>query len=330
MSRARTASVVLAAAVLALGAAAPDLARAAGPALLALGIAAGVPHGALDAVVPAWAAGRRARRSAVVLTALAYAAAVLAALALHAALPLATTVALLGLAVVHFGQADAVDERAEGLGVAWRAAGVLAAGAPAVVLPVALWRSDTDPVLAALAPALPHLLGPALRTALLAVVVAAVVATASRQVRAGRPLRAVEAALPAAMFAVVSPYAAFGVWFGGWHSLRHLARLAALAPAATSGERVRVLVRSAALPTAGGLVLLAALVGTGAPVAAALLGLLALTVPHAVVVARLDRATLRRRRQPAVPALPSLGGRSARLRPRKTARTSSPRLTTTS
>jgi hypothetical protein len=67
-------------------------------------------------------------------------------------------------------------------------------------------------------------------------------------------------------------------------------RLLDLQPDGDLRRRLRRLTRSAVAPTAAALVGLAALVAVGRDVpAAVLVVLLALTVPHAVVVARLGR-----------------------------------------
>jgi hypothetical protein len=106
---------------------------------------------------------------------------------------------------------------------------------------------------------------------------------------------------------VVHPFAAFGVYFGLWHALRHGARLVELAagddPLRAGLRRVTV---QALLPTAGALAFLAAVVATAryAPpslatglLAAELATLVGLTFPHAIVVGALDRR-LRRGRPP--------------------------------
>jgi Brp/Blh family beta-carotene 15,15'-monooxygenase len=96
---------------------------------------------------------------------------------------------------------------------------------------------------------------------------------------------------------------AVGLYFCLWHSVRHIARLVALdAPAASAlatGRRwpaVRRFARDAAPLTAGALVVFAALYlavptdGSLAGLVAVYLVLLAvLTLPHVVVVTRMDR-----------------------------------------
>lgn len=329
MTSARTGSLAAVGSVLALGAAAPDLARAAGPALLAVGVVVGVPHGALDHLVPSWLDRQQDRPTAerlrrVAATVLLYLAAVGGTLAAYVAAPVAITAGLLLLSVVHFGLGDLGYDREAGVrrGTVAGTLAVVAAGGVPVVLPISLHAGRTDSVLSQLAPALPALLSPAVRIALLAVVLVAAAATAAHALVQRRPVGALEVAAVVALFAVVPPLTAFGVWFGGWHSVRHLARLLHHVPGSTTAERRRTAVRAAALPTAGGLALLGALAAGRAPVGASLLGLLALTVPHAVVVAQLDR---RAGAQP-VGAVE----RSARLRPRNSTSTSLPRRTVTS
>ncbi len=96
-----------------------------------------------------------------------------------------------------------------------------------------------------------------------------------------------------ALFLAAPPLVAFGVYFGAWHALRHTRRLVDfLAPGGERRAQALAFVRAAALPTLGALGVLAALwtmrshagiVATGVSL------LLALTFPHVVVVAALDR-----------------------------------------
>ena len=99
---------------------------------------------------------------------------------------------------------------------------------------------------------------------------------------------------------VVPPLAAFGVWFGCWHAVRHVARVVAEDPgnradlvAGRLGRPLRRFAGQAALPTVVVIVVLAllwsaaggwrAFVATDVPVLAAL------TLPHVLVVGWLDR-----------------------------------------
>lgn len=120
-------------------------------------------------------------------------------------------------------------------------------------------------------------------------------AAAVLALRAGRPGIAAEVLLVAAVLAVAPPAAAFGAYFGGWHAVRHTARLLALTPAGPGRDApAQVLARfarAAALPSAAALAVLALLWSRRqvADPAAAVAVLLALTFPHAAVVGWLDR-----------------------------------------
>jgi Brp/Blh family beta-carotene 15,15'-monooxygenase len=108
-----------------------------------------------------------------------------------------------------------------------------------------------------------------------------------------------------ACFLVVPPVLAVGAYFSAWHSLRHVARLVAVddddATALATGNSLRALggfARDAAPLTAGALVVVAGL-HLAVPITPDTLPLLVglylvtiavLTLPHAVVVARMDRA----------------------------------------
>lgn len=120
-------------------------------------------------------------------------------------------------------------------------------------------------------------------------------AAAVLALRAGRPGIAAEVLLVAAVLAVAPPAAAFGAYFGGWHALRHTARLLALTPAgpgrAAPAQVLARFARAAALPSAAAFAVLALLWSRREVTdpAAAVAVLLALTFPHAAVVSWLDR-----------------------------------------
>ena len=111
--------------------------------------------------------------------------------------------------------------------------------------------------------------------------------------------------------AVLPPLAAFAAWFAGWHAVRHTARLVALDPRSAADLALgEVRPATAALrPGRGaaerrracsGRLALAAVAGlTGG----LLVALLALTVPHTAVVARLGAV-----RAGAGRAVPAAGG----------------------
>ena len=168
------------------------------------------------------------------------------------------------------------------------------------MLPLVAHPDAVAPVLALLVPGssgrLPARVAPLLTASALAVVGVAIAVRVAR----GRRASAAELALLAAAATLVPPLAAFGAYFGGWHSVRHVARLLAEDPANTAdlgaGRLARPVgrfARSAALPTAAALAtvlgLWALAGGWQAFVAADLLVLAALTAPHLIVIAWLDR-----------------------------------------
>ncbi len=131
---------------------------------------------------------------------------------------------------------------------------------------------------------------------------AAVVAIAAAA-RAERRAVVVDVLLVGALGLLAPPLVAFAVWFAGWHSLRHCARLLTVDPRSAGlladgrpGAAVRALARLALWPTLAAVAALAALlVATAAAadpaqaVGGTLLVLLALTVPHMLVVLGLDQ-----------------------------------------
>jgi Brp/Blh family beta-carotene 15,15'-monooxygenase len=291
----------------------PAIARAA-VGIAVGGALVGLPHGAVDHVVPGWLSSRPLppRSLAALLSGYLTVVAV-GAVALRLA-PTATLVVFLAVAGWHFGRGE-VAAAAEAAGRPIPGAGeelltTLAHGLVTVALPLAAHPQVSRPVLAALAPGLPSPAAGLGVTAAAVIVVIAAVATV-RLVAGGRRVEAAELVLLTATFAVVHPFAVFGVYFGLWHALRHTARLVDLAAAdAAVRVGVRRLAVQAALPTVGALTVLAGvwvtarLAGTSAPGASSLLPaelatLAALTFPHAGVVTLLDEARRRTSRRPA-------------------------------
>ena len=278
-------SVGLVAAAATAGALASAAAAEAGPALLVTAGLLGLPHGAVDHLALGWVRGRTGPAQPSVL--FAYAAAALVAAVAALAAPLPALLLLLALSVAHFAEGEAAFDRLRGgAGLRLPAA---ALGTAVVALPLVLRPAAARTMLIALDPALPVVLAgarlPLLVGTALLVTVGLVVA-----LRGGQRTAATELAVVAVAAALGPPLVVFAAWFAGWHAPRHLVRLAALEPSGDGRERVRRLARGAALPTAfaaAGLAGLALLLG-GLP-AAVLIVLLALTVPHAAVVAQLDR-----------------------------------------
>jgi Brp/Blh family beta-carotene 15,15'-monooxygenase len=300
LHRAAAASTLALAAVPALHLLGPD--RAATSLLpLLLGLLIGLPHGAVDHLVPAWVSVRARPPRARLLLLAGYAGAAAAALGVVLAAPLPMFLAFLGLTVVHFGTGDVafLAER-DGRRPRFAVHRVLALGGPPVVLPLVLHAPTVDPLLDAVAPGAAAALGPGIRGAALGLLLVAVLLAAVGDLRAGRRRDAGALALLVGVFAVAPPLLAFGAYFGAWHALRHTARLLLADPANAGdlaagrlGAPLRRFARAAAVPTAAalaGLALLAAL-GSAEILPAAFAVLIALTIPHMALVAWWDRRT---------------------------------------
>ena len=294
-------SVALLGALLAASLAAPGAVAAAAPWLLVAGILAGVPHGAVDHLVPLWTARWPAAALAV---AAAYLVAVGIVVAVLLRWPGPTLLAFLALSAWHFGTGEAefaAERDGTAIGRAARWAAVVGVGLPVIAVVLLGDPARTGDVLAALDVTGWPLDSPVLRAAVLAAAVTGVFAAAGLALRAGRPGVAAEVLLVAAVLAAAPPAAAFGAYFGGWHAVRHTARLLALAPVMPGREApAQVLARvarAAALPSAAAFAVLALLWSRREVTdpAAAVAVLLALTFPHAAVVTWLDR------RHPAAP-----------------------------
>ena len=268
---------------------APGALTTAGPALLVVAGVLGLPHGAVDHLAWGWAQGQTRPRVEVVAG---YALAAALAVGVALLVPVPALLALLALSVAHFAEGEVGWHRLRGEQACWPAGA--AAGLAVVSLPLLLRPEDVRPLLSALNPGLPGvLLAPGVRAPVLVLTALVVVAGAVSARRS--PARLGELVLIVAVAVVLPPLAAFAAWFAGWHAVRHTARLVALNPRSSDelsagqiAAPLRRFARDAALPTLAALVgtaLLAALLGlTGG----LLVALLALTVPHTAVVARLS------------------------------------------
>jgi len=305
-----------------------------------LGLLLGLPHGAVDHLVPAWIRARRIPLPATAALLAGYVATAAVMFVLLRRYPLPGLLVFLAASLLHFGTGEVHYDRLRndpapfrrlrpptaGARVRTAAAAalqVLGWGGTSVLLPLACWPAQVRPVLEALAPGSGRLLlAPDVRHAAAAVVLAAagLVARALRQ-RRYRP--AAELTLLVAVFLLVPPLVAFAGYFGAWHSTRHIVRLLAADPANTGdlaagrlAPALRRFARAAAWPTAAALLALLALVaathGAQAYLAADLTLLAALTAPHMLLVGWLDRQ--RTRSTPAGTARPPLG----RIRPGRT------------
>ncbi len=310
------------AAALALGAqlVAPAVVERYALAPLLLGIVLiGLPHGALDHLVPARIGLAWARRPLPYAGFLAlYLAAVVAYGLVWWTAPTVAFVGFLALTVWHWGQGDQrfleLFHGRRRTGAAGSLGTILTRGALPILVPVLAFPAAADDLFRrasgalGLDPAGWSLGDPRVRIALavlLLALLAGYLPTALRAARdrAGAWIDLGEVGLLVAFFALVPAYAAIGVYFLAWHSLRHLARLLLLRPndaeAVRRGRLARPVGRLARdlLPiTVAALAILAGLAAWARPnlssvddvVALYLVLISALTVPHAAVVASMD------------------------------------------
>jgi Brp/Blh family beta-carotene 15,15'-monooxygenase len=268
-------------AVVLVGLLAPRFAAAAGPAVLVVAGVLGLPHGAVDHLAVGWRRGLPGHPHPGLL--LGYAVAAVAAAALAVAEPAPAVLVLLVLSAAHFAEGEcAFDRLRGGAGLVLPAAAV---GTWMVVGPLLLRPVQARPLLVSLDPALPSQLASA-RLTVLVLATLLVLAGVGVALRAGSWMTAIEVALVVLATAVAPALLVFGAWFAGWHASRHLVRLAALQPDGDGRTRARALARGAAGPTAVAITGVVALVlMTGGLSSGLLVALLALTVPHAAVVA---------------------------------------------
>jgi Brp/Blh family beta-carotene 15,15'-monooxygenase len=275
--------------------------------VLAGGLLVGLPHGAVDHLVPEWLLGQRLSvgQAAAGLTVYVGMAAGFFWLLRVAPLPSASLFLLVSAA--HFGAGDVefhALRRAET--PRYRLIAVAAFGLPPVALPIAVHAAQVEPVLTALAPGLGALVAPEVRLLLLAVTLVSVIVTIAPAWRAGDRRVVLDLVVLVTVFVIAPPLVAFAAYFGFWHAARHIARLLSLDPRnagdLATGSIARPLLRFARLaawPTAASLAVLGGLwwgAGGAQGLVSAHLGLLAaLTMPHVAVVSWLDRAGRRGR-----------------------------------
>lgn len=269
-----------------------------------LGFLAGVPHGAVDHLM----AKRLTGGTPILVVASVYAGTASAAWVLmqHGG-PVALLVVVV-MSALHFGLGEL--EVARQL-TGWRpsrlaAAAIVVAGSGALMLPLARSGDQLAGVATAVSPGLAALISAAsVQTGLVVTWVVAACIAVIASLLSGHRAVALDIVLIGALGLVAPPLVAFAVWFGGWHALRHTARMLTVEPGCaallTDGRRQAAtlrLVRLAALPSLAALTAVVALgwLTVAAPDPTALLAevlrlLLALTVPHMMVVLWLDRAT---------------------------------------
>ncbi|MFT4890927.1 MAG: Brp/Blh family beta-carotene 15,15'-monooxygenase [Halobacteriales archaeon] len=289
--------------------------------LLASAVVFGVPHGALDHLVPGRLRhGGVDRRSVAAVVGL-YAVLGVAYVLGWFVAPVVAFGAFILLTWVHWGQGDlhALLALADADHLPTRghraATAAVRGGLPMLVPLVAFpdrYRAVATAVIGAFGSEpteLAALFAPTTRAAVGLGLAAVAVATLGLgffrgNARRGWAIDAGETGVLAAYFAVVPPVLAIGLYFTVWHSLRHVARLAVADPESAAelragriGRPVARFARDAAPATVGALALFAPLwwlvPGTpdGLPAYAGLyLVLIAvLTLPHVVLVAWMDR-----------------------------------------
>lgn len=273
---------------------------------LAAGLVIGLPHGAVDHLVPEWLLGRRVPRTTMLVLLAAYVGTAAAFFAAMTFAPAPAGLVFLLVSIVHFGCGDVAFTAARaGRAPRFRPHLVLGFGAPPLLLPVALWPEPARAVLEGFAPGLAVLLTPGVRATLLAVVLLTAAAAAVSVLRLGDRRSAGEIALLVVVFAVTPPLLAFAAYFGAWHAARHVARLLSADPANAGalaaghlGRPLARFARQAFLPTVASVTVLGLLwwgAGGAEGFVAAHLGLIAaLTMPHVAVVAALDRTERQR------------------------------------
>ena len=267
-------------------------AGAAGPALVVVAGVLGMPHGAVDHLAMGWSRGGRGPAdgplggaSPVMLVGYAVLAVGVAWAALVFTVPV--VLGLLVLSGVHFAEGEIAFDRLRG-GVGSVLTGA-ALGTAIIAGPVLLRPDAVRPVLDALDPGLAPVLA-VLRIPVLLLTGALVVAGAASAIRRRSWPAVGELTVVVLAGLLAPPLLVFAVWFGAWHAPRHLVRLLELEGSGDTRERMLRLARAAVLPTGAALAGLVVLVAiSGSVPAAVLVVLLALTVPHAAVVARMGR-----------------------------------------
>ncbi|OFE15032.1 hypothetical protein BA895_07825 [Humibacillus sp. DSM 29435] len=277
-----------------------------------VGALAGLPHGAVDHLLPGWlfldaaetSEGQRRRVGArdVVLLLVGYlvSAGVMGILLVLAPAP--TLIAFLVVAGGHFGWGEVTagaDRTGTRIGLSpVSVLHALAVGLVTVGLIVWSQPDDTDPIVRAMSPTVADLALSSRSAGLASVVVVVGAATAALLWRR-QGHQAFELVLLALVFATCPPLAAFGVYFGLWHAVRFTGRLVdavrlhdGLVSRVDHGgaAALRHLMRLSVAPTAVALVAVGVIISLSGVVTiqAQVAVLLAVTFPHAAVVAWLD------------------------------------------
>jgi len=273
----------------------------------------GLPHGALDHLVPARLRDEPPDLRSVGRVIAVYTIPVVAYAAVWFVLPAVAFAFFIALTLYHWGQGDLHASlaflRTNAESRAGRAATLVARGSLPMLAPLVFFPGEYEEVADAVigvfdtrgASSVAFAFEPTFGVAVLAFLFAACAATVYFSRSA---FEAGELLLLGVYFATVPPVLAIGFYFCFWHSTRHIARLLALDPVASehveSGDATGVFVRfvhDATPLTVAALVLFGGLWYVASPpltlegfFAVYLVLLAALTLPHAGVVTLMDRA----------------------------------------
>ncbi len=260
--------------------------------LVVAGLLAALPHGAVDHLAPRWRSTERAVPVMVLIAG--YVLLALVAWGLLRAWPLVGLVTLLVVSVVHFGLGEATFHALRvGSRRASRGAG-LSLALVAVTLPLLTHAAAAAPYLHAMAPSWDGRLSPVWEESLVLGVLAVALLSALAALLGGQRLVAAEILLLVILALAAPPAVAVATYVGWWHGMRHTAVLVTEERAVTGRRAVRSLVRRGAAPTtAAALTVLGLWLWAGGDalsfVSEQIWLLAALTVPHGLVVAWLDR-----------------------------------------
>jgi Brp/Blh family beta-carotene 15,15'-monooxygenase len=275
--------------------------------LLAGLVVIGMPHGAVDNLVPGRLLGRPLTRRQMAAFLTGYVLLAAAGVALWLANPSVAVVALLAVAALHWGQGEvwfliyglgrSRPRDALSYGSLIAARGLVPVLGPIVAHPAAFQRAlhgALKPFGAGGLNLAPHGAGDVIAVAVLVLAIAAALMAAWRDGPQHRGRDIAELAGLALFVLIAPPVLAIGTYFVAWHSVRHVARLAALDDPPRS---VPDLVRDAAPNTAialGAIVLLAIVLAVDTASAAALAGVslavvFGLTLPHTLLISWMDR-----------------------------------------
>lgn len=260
--------------------------------IVVAGLLVALPHGAVDHLAPRWRSTERA--VPVVVLVAGYVVLALVSWGLLRAWPLVGLVILLVLSVVHFGLGEATFHGLRsGSGRASRGAG-LSLALVAVILPLLTHAAAAAPYLHAMVPSWDGRLGPAWEKGLVVGVLSVALLTALTALLGGQRIVAAEILLLVILAVAAPPAVAVATYVGWWHAVRHTAVLVTEERALTGRRAVGSLVQRAAAPTtAAALTLVGLWLWAGGDamsfVSEQIWLLAALTVPHGLVVAWLDR-----------------------------------------